>query len=332
MTQEKKSTYLDAGVDIEKGDSLVDKIKNLTKNLPKNGMLGAIGNFGGLVEISGHKNPILVSGTDGVGTKLKLASLLNKHDTIGIDLVAMCVNDVITSGAKPLYFLDYFATGKLSIETAENVIKGIVKGCEEAECPLIGGETAEMPGFYEKADYDLAGFSVGIVEKENLLDGSKININDLLIALPSSGVHSNGFSLVRNVLEEKDLIKYGDILLTPTKIYWKEIKPLLQKNIIHGISHITGGGIIGNASRMLPNNSNLSLLVNKKSIKINEIFKIIQKNGNIDEDEMYKVFNMGVGMVIAINSNDLDYVLSHIKGSYLIGKVITGKKEVVFEQ
>lgn len=330
MLDTNKMTYLDSGVDIEKGDALVDKIKHLTKNLPKNGMLGSIGSFGGLVEISGYKNPVLVSGTDGVGTKLKIASLLNKHDTIGIDLVAMCVNDIITTGAKPLYFLDYFATGKLSIKTAEIVIKGIVKGCEESECPLIGGETAEMPGFYEKADYDLAGFAVGIVEKTDLLDGTKININDLLVALPSTGIHSNGFSLVRKVLHEKDLVKYGDILLTPTKIYWKEIKPLLEKHIIHGLSHITGGGIIGNAARMLPNNSNLSLMINKKSLKTNEIFKIIQKNGNIDEDEMYKVFNMGVGIVLAINSKDLDYVLSHIDGSYLVGKVITGNREVIF--
>jgi len=331
MAEKNKITYLESGVDIEKGEALVDKIKNLTKNLPRNGMLGSIGSFGGLIEILGYKNPVLVSGTDGVGTKLKIASLLNKHDTIGIDLVAMCVNDVITTGAKPLYFLDYFATGSLSLETAEKVIKGIVKGCEESECPLIGGETAEMPGFYEKADYDLAGFAVGIVEKDNIIDGSKININDLLVALPSTGIHSNGFSLVRKIFKEKDLIKYGDILLSPTKIYWKEIKSLLEKDIIHGISHITGGGIVGNAYRMLPNNSNLALMINKNSLKINEIFKIIQKNGNIEEDEMYKVFNMGVGMILSINSKDLDYVLSHINGSYLIGKVITGNREVIFE-
>jgi len=330
MTMENKTTYLDSGVDIEKGDVLVDRIKNITKDLPKNGMLGTIGSFGGLVEINGYKNPILVSGTDGVGTKLKIASLLNKHDTIGIDLVAMCVNDVITTGAKPLYFLDYFATGKLSLKIAEDVISGIVKGCSLSECPLIGGETAEMPGFYEKADYDLAGFAVGIVEKDNLIDGTKININDLLVALPSTGVHSNGFSLIRKVFNEEDLIKYGDTLLTPTKIYWKEIKSLLEKHIIHGISHITGGGIIGNAPRMLPTNSNLALMINKNFLRVSEIFKIIQKNGNIDENEMYRVFNMGVGMIIAINAKDLDYVLSNIKDSYLIGKVITGNKEVVF--
>lgn len=328
----KSITYKDAGVNIEEGDNLVYKIKSLTKNMKSKNLLSEIGGFGGAYNLLGYKNPVLISGTDGVGTKLKLAFLLDKHDTVGIDLVAMCVNDIITSGAKPLFFLDYFATGKLSTHIAEKVIKGIVNGCEQSECILLGGETAEMPNFYKKDEYDLAGFVVGAVEKDDILDGSKIKKNDVLIAIPSSGIHSNGFSLVRKVFNKKDLVKYSDILLRPTKIYWEDIKVLLRKNYINGISHITGGGLPGNTTRFLPKNSKLDVIINKNSIKTPEIFKIIQKKGNIEENEMFNVFNMGVGMVISSSKKNVDYILKSIKGSYIIGHINNGSGKFILNR
>src|SRR5574344_2209080 len=289
---EKKITYKDAGVDIEAGDSLVDRIKVLTKVLPTKGMLGGIGSFGGAFQLANYKNPVLISGTDGVGTKLKLAFMLDKHDSVGIDLVAMCVNDIITSGASPLFFLDYFATGHLSVDKAEQVIKGIVEGCRQSDCVLLGGETAEMPNFYEDGEYDLAGFAVGAVEKEEMLDGKNIKIGDVVIGIPSSGVHSNGFSLVRKVFTEDELKKYADKLIVPTRIYWNDLKPLLEKKIVNGLAHITGGGLPGNANRMFVKDAKIDMQIDTKVIEIPEIFNIIQKHGNVDTDEMYKVFNM----------------------------------------
>jgi phosphoribosylformylglycinamidine cyclo-ligase len=325
---EKKITYKDAGVDIEAGDSLVDRIKVLTKVLPTKGMLGGIGSFGGAFQLANYKNPVLISGTDGVGTKLKLAFMLDKHDSVGIDLVAMCVNDIITSGASPLFFLDYFATGHLSVDKAEQVIKGIVEGCRQSDCVLLGGETAEMPNFYEDGEYDLAGFAVGAVEKEEMLDGKNIKIGDVVIGIPSSGVHSNGFSLVRKVFTEDELKKYADKLIVPTRIYWNDLKPLLEKKIVNGLAHITGGGLPGNANRMFVKDAKIDMQIDTKVIEIPEIFNIIQKHGNVDTDEMYKVFNMGIGMVVVVKEENADFVLKTVKDSKVIGKIIEGNGEV----
>lgn len=323
----KNLTYKDAGVDIEAGDSLVDRIKVLTKGLKSKAMIGGIGGFGGAYQLLGYKNPVLISGTDGVGTKLKLAFVLDKHDTVGIDLVAMCVNDIITCGAKPLFFLDYFATGRLSVDKAEQVIKGIVDGCKQSECVLLGGETAEMPNFYEDGEYDLAGFAVGVVEKDEMLDGKKIKAGDVVIGIPSSGVHSNGFSLVRKAFKtEKELKKYADKLIVPTRIYWKDVKDLLAAKKIKALAHITGGGLPGNAPRFLPDNTKLDIVINKKSFDVPEIFEIIQKHGNVEEEEMFKVFNMGIGMIVIVDEKNVEAVLNAIPDSNIIGQ-ISGKGE-----
>ncbi|MDR0676238.1 MAG: phosphoribosylformylglycinamidine cyclo-ligase [Elusimicrobiota bacterium] len=322
-------TYKDAGVDIKAGDNLVERIKILTKNLPKKAMLGGIGSFGGAYSLANYKNPVLISGTDGVGTKLKLAFILDKHDTVGIDLVAMCINDIITSGAAPLFFLDYFATGHLSIEKAEQVIKGIIEGCRQAECVLLGGETAEMPSFYGDEEYDLAGFAVGAVEKEDMIDGKNIELGYVVIGIPSSGVHSNGFSLIRKVFDENGLKKYADKLITPTRIYWKDVKNLFEKKIIKGMAHITGGGLSGNANRIFAKDAKIDIKIDTKSIELPEIFKIIKKTGNVDIDEMYKVFNMGIGMVLIVNSKDVETVLKNIKDAKVIGNIIEGNGKVI---
>ncbi len=305
-------SYRDAGVDIDAGNALIDKIKPFAKATSRPGVLGGLGGFGALFEIplDRYKQPVLVSGTDGVGTKLKLAMDLNKHDTIGVDLVAMCVNDLIVQGGEPLFFLDYYATGKLDINAAADVVKGISDGCILSGCALTGGETAEMPGMYHNNDYDLAGFCVGIVEKNKVIDGSKVTSGDVLLGLASSGPHSNGYSLIRKIIEtsKADLSSpfaastLGETLLTPTRIYVKSILKLLESIDVHAISHITGGGLLENIPRVLP--SNCCASIDKNSWQFPEVFKWLQENGNIEQNEMYRTFNCGIGMVIAIAKED----------------------------
>lgn len=304
--------YKSAGVDIDAGEALVERIKPIAKRTSRPEVLGGLGGFGALFEISkNYKAPILVSSTDGVGTKLKLALALKQHDTIGIDLVAMCVNDIIVQGAEPLFFLDYFATGHLNVDIATDVIKGIGIGCEQAGAALIGGETAEMPGVYTGEDYDLAGFTVGIVEKDKIIDGSKVKPGDVLIALASSGPHSNGYSLIRKIITENAIdlqhsfngSTLGDVLLAPTKIYVKSILALIKHVSVHAIAHITGGGITENLPRVLPKYTQASL--NKNSWQWPEIFAWLQRNGNIAEQEMYRTFNCGVGMIVCVSKDDV---------------------------
>jgi len=331
MENIEKISYKEAGVDIDAGNSLVDKIKPFVKETAISGVLGGIGSFAGAFELpSGYKNPVLIAGTDGVGTKLKLAIESKKFDTIGIDLVAMCVNDLICNFGKPLFFLDYYATGKLNVDEASEVIKGIAKGCKEAGCALIGGETAEMPGMYSKSDFDLAGFCVGIAEKDELDRVSKVKDGDILIALPSSGIHSNGYSLVRKILFEKLKLDFNsdfegekliDVLLTPTKIYVNDF--LKNKPYINALAHITGGGIVENLPRVLPNN--LKAIVKKDSIKVLPIFKFL--SNYVEEDEMFRAFNMGVGMIFVVDSKNVDKVLANCDG-YIIGEIVKGKREV----
>lgn len=316
-------TYKKAGVNIDKANELVKRIKKIA---PK------IGGFSGLFPLDKkrYENPILASSTDGVGTKLKLAQLVNKHNTIGIDLVAMCVNDLLTCGAKPLFFLDYFATGKLNLKVTQKVIKGIVKGCSEADCILLGGETAEMPQFYKRGEYDLAGFAVGIVERDRVIDGSKIVPGDLIIGLPSSGLHSNGFSLVQKVFSRKELKDLNNELLKPTKIYVKSILSFIGvssfKNVIKGLVHITGGGFIDNIPRILP--QGCQAVIYKNSWKIPKIFYLIQEKGKVQEKEMFHIFNMGIGMVLVVSKNNKLTILEKMKNSYLIGEIVEGKKGV----
>lgn len=313
-------TYKSSGVDIEKGDNFVESIKKITKN-------NSIGMFGNIFEIgsSGMKNPVLVSGTDGVGTKLKLAYKMNKHDTIGIDLVAMCVNDILCHGAKPLYFLDYLAHSGVEMSVLEQVIIGINEGCKIAGCELAGGETAEMPGIYQKGEYDLAGFTVGSVEKSEMLPKNTVDCmvqkGDLLIAVPSSGVHSNGFSLVNKILEvtgesSKELLEK---LLTPTRIYVKEMLDLMKKVEIKALAHITGGGLYDNATRVIPQGTDLEIDWN--AIKTPEIFGWLQKAGGVETAEMRQVFNMGIGMVIFTSEENASKILQEVEGSYVFGAV-----------
>ena len=315
MIQDPKSTppsglsYRDAGVDIDAGNRLVNMIKPYAAATRRPGVLSGLGGFGALFEIplDRYREPVLVSGTDGVGTKLKLALALKKHDTIGIDLVAMCVNDLIVSGAEPLFFLDYYATGKLDPEVASQVIKGISEGCLQAGAALTGGETAEMPGMYHGDDYDLAGFCVGIVEKRKIIDGSRVLAGDVLLALASSGPHSNGYSLIRKILDKSgasldrliDGRSLGERLLTPTRIYVKPLLDLLNNDIdIHAMAHITGGGLLENIPRVLPNN--LQALLERASWQMPAIFAWLQQQGGVTDHEMYRTFNCGVGMVIAV--------------------------------
>jgi phosphoribosylformylglycinamidine cyclo-ligase len=317
-------TYKDAGVDIEKADALIDDIKTIAGRTKRPGMLGSIGGFGALFEVPTHlKEPVLVSGTDGVGTKLKLAIELNKHDTIGIDLVAMCVNDIITSGAEPLFFLDYFATGALNTEQAKDIITGIGRGCELAGCALSGGETAEMPGMYHNGDYDLGGFCVGAVEKSKIITGDRVEAGDALIALGSSGIHSNGYSLVRKVLELSNTAPTED-LLTPTRIYVKTLLELFKAVDVRAAAHITGGGLPGNLPRVLP--KHLCANIDDDSWEWPTIFKWLQETGNIATDEMLKSFNCGVGMVIAVPKTDIDTTLhiarTHGESAWVIGSII----------
>ncbi len=328
-------TYKDAGVDIQEGAMSVEKMKEYVKGTYTKGVMSSLGGFGGLFELPKYNEPVLVSGTDGVGTKLKFSILLDKHDTVGIDLVAMCVNDILTGGAKPLFFLDYIATGKLESDKIADLVKGIADGCKQADCALIGGETAEMPGFYDADDYDMAGFSVGIVEKSKIIDGTKIKEGDVLIGLPSSGVHSNGYSLVRklffDVLNLKvddyvDELKMtvGEALITPTKIYVKPVLSLLEKVDIKGMVHITGGGFIENIPRILPEGLGVSIELN--SFPILDIFDFMMNKGNIELTEMFKTFNMGIGYIVIVDKEDANDTLAHLKElneeAYIIGKVV----------
>ena len=327
-----KISYKDSGVDIDAGNSLVERIKPVVKETFNENVVGGIGSFAGAFRLpSGYKKPVLLSATDGVGTKLKLAIDSGKFDTVGIDLVAMCVNDLICNFGEPLFFLDYYATAKLDVDAASEVIKGIAAGCKEAECALIGGETAEMPGMYKEGDFDLAGFAVGIAEEDEL--NPKVKEGDILIALPSSGIHSNGFSLVRKLFFEKLKMKFDDeidgkklidILLTPTRIYVKDFKKL--KPFVNALAHITGGGIVENLPRVLP--EDLEAVVYKDKIKILPIFEFMSKY--VDEDEMFRTFNMGVGMILAVSSENVDNVLKNSDG-YIIGEIKKGKKGVTLK-
>ena len=347
MNNSKSDIYAKAGVDITAGYKSVELIKKHIAKTNIKGVISSIGGFGGLFELDlkGIKKPVLVSGTDGVGTKLKIAFLMNKHDTIGIDCVAMCVNDIICVGAKPLIFLDYIACGKNYPEKISKIVKGISKGCVQSNCALIGGETAEMPDFYAKDEYDLAGYSTGIVDKSKIINNSLIKKGDIIIALSSSGIHSNGFSLVRkilnidnsninNVVKELGKKSIGEILLTPTKIYVKPILKLLKKIKVKGISHITGGGFYENIPRCIPNG--LCAEIEKNKIKILPIFKYIQRIGNIEERDMFNTFNMGVGMCIIVSKKDAEKtieILSSCKeDAYIIGKIIENKEKIIFKE
>ena len=327
-------TYKDSGVDITKGNQLIEKIKPIAKSTLRQGVLAGLGGFGAMFEIpiDRYKNPVLISGTDGVGTKLMVAEMLNKHDTIGIDLVAMCVNDLIVQGAEPLFFLDYYATGSLNEDVATSVISGIGEGCIQSGCALIGGETAEMPGMYKGEEYDLAGFCVGIVEKNKIIDGSKVSAGDQLIALGSSGPHSNGYSLIRKVLEKsKPSSSQLNSLIEPTKIYVKSILSLIQNLPVHAISHITGGGLLENIPRVLP--KHLAANLDQNSWELPQIFKWLQAEGNIDTMEMYRVLNCGVGMVVivpkALSGEAIKILKSCGENAWLIGEVISSEGEQV---
>ena len=341
----KPLTYRDAGVDIEAGERLVDRIKEFARKTFDGNVLAGIGGFGaGYLLPKGYSEPVLVSGTDGVGTKLKVAQMANVHDTVGIDLVAMCVNDILTVGAKPLFFLDYFATGKLSVDVAADVVKGIAKGCEIAGCALIGGETAEMPDFYPEGEYDLAGFVVGIVDRSRYVTGEKIKPGDVILGLASSGIHSNGYSLVRKLFFEILELKIDDwveelggkvyeVLLTPTRIYVKSVLKLLEEVEVKGMAHITGGGIPGNLVRVLP--ENVDAVVKKGTWEIPPIFTFIQDKGNVPEDEMFKTFNMGIGYTVVVSPEDVERAVSVLEEAgekvFRIGEIREGERKVVIE-
>ena len=327
--------YKDSGVDIHAGYKAVELMKSHIAKTVTKGVCSDVGGFGGLfeLELTGIKKPVLVSGTDGVGTKLKLAFSLDKHDTIGIDCVAMCVNDIICSGAKPLFFLDYIACGKNVPEKIEQIVKGVCDGCVQAGAALIGGETAEMPGFYPIDEYDLAGYCTGVVDKDAIIDNSKIECGDIIIGIASSGVHSNGFSLVRKVFDiDKDKTLARE-LLVPTKIYVKPVLALLKEVNIKGISHITGGGFYENIPRMLPDG--ICAEIEKSSIKILPIFEKLAKDGNIDEYNMFNTFNMGIGMAIVVDKNDVDKALSilraHGEDAYIIGTTASKSQKIIIK-
>ena len=307
-------SYKDAGVDIDAGNQLVERIKSVSKATHRPEVIGGLGGFGALCNLpTKYKDPVLVSGTDGVGTKLKLAMQLNKHDTVGIDLVAMCVNDLLVCGAEPLFFLDYYATGKLEIDVAADVIKGIGEGCQQSGCALIGGETAEMPGMYQKGDYDLAGFCVGVVERERIIDGSKVKAGDKIIGLSSVGPHSNGFSLIRKILERDPQVldqnpEMAAELLAPTKIYVKSVLAALEEIDIHALAHITGGGITENLPRVLP--KECTAIIDRASWKQASCFDWLQKTGNVEELEMLKTFNCGIGMILVVDASESEKALN----------------------
>ena len=334
-------SYKQAGVDIDAGAELVERIKPIAKRTKRPGVMSGLGGFGSLFELplDRYKKPILVSGTDGVGTKLKLAMQLKKHDTIGIDLVAMCVNDIIVTGAEPLFFLDYYATGKLNLDIATDVIAGIGKGCELAGAALVGGETAEMPGMYEGEDYDLAGFSVGVVEKDRVIDGSNVAAGDVLIGLASSGAHSNGYSLIRKIIERQpdlsgsvDGVPLPEALLAPTRIYVKSLLKLIDAVPVHAIAHITGGGITENLPRVLPDFTVANVQLD--SWKTPELFGWLQEHGNVTDEEMLKTFNCGLGMVICVAKDKREDALTALKAAgenaFVIGEIATSDTEAPF--
>lgn len=336
--------YKKAGVDIEAGYKSVELMKEHVKKTMRPEVLGGLGGFAGAFDLSGIKNmeePVLLSGTDGCGTKVKLAFVMDKHDTIGIDAVAMCVNDIACSGGEPLFFLDYIACGKNYPEKIASIVSGVAEGCLQSECALVGGETAEHPGLMPENDYDLAGFAVGVVDKKDIIDGSTIKSGDTLIGIASSGVHSNGFSLVRKVFEmtKESLDTYydelgktlGEALIEPTRIYVKALKNVKNAGVrIKGCSHITGGGFFENVPRMLP--ENVRAIIKKESYPVPALFDLIQKNGNIEEHMMYNTFNMGLGMVIAVNSEDVDATMKAIEEAgdkcYVVGNIVEGDKGV----
>jgi phosphoribosylformylglycinamidine cyclo-ligase len=341
MTERAPVTYLEAGVDIDAGDELVERIKPKVKRSMRPEVLGGIGGFGALVEVplDRYRKPVLVSGTDGVGTKLRLAIDTRRHDGVGIDLVAMCVNDVVVQGAEPLYFLDYYASGKLDVDVGERVIAGIVEGCVQAGCALVGGETAEMPGMYHGADYDLAGFCVGIVEKDLIIDGTKTRAGDVVLGLPSSGPHSNGFSLIRKILQVSKAELTQDVqgaqlidrLMTPTQIYVKPLLALMGHVSLHGLSHITGGGLVDNIPRVIPDG--LEVVLERKAWRREPVFEWLQQQGRVSDAEMYRVFNCGIGMTIQLSASDVDKAIGLLRDAgqeaLVIGEVRSGSRGVV---
>jgi phosphoribosylformylglycinamidine cyclo-ligase len=338
-------SYRDAGVDIDAGDALVERIKPLVAATFTPGVLGGIGGFGGLfkLDVAGMTEPVLVSGTDGVGTKLKVAFAVRRHDTIGIDLVAMCVNDVLVSGARPLFFLDYLACGRLDVDTAAQVVGGVAAGCKEAGCALIGGETAEMPGFYPAGEYDLAGFAVGIVDRPRIIDGAKVRAGDKVIGLASSGLHSNGYSLARKVFFEAAGLKasddvaglkgaIGDVLLTPTRIYVRPVLALIEKCEVRALAHITGGGLTENLPRVLPDG--LSFRIDRGAWRPPAVFECLKELGQVDDAELFRTFNMGIGMCAVVPPSQVDAALAALtdagEAPAVIGEVIAGRGEVVY--
>ena len=324
------NTYKSAGVDKEEGYKTVDKIKSAVAETHNKNVLNNLGSFGAFYAIGEYKNPVLVSGTDGVGTKLKIALDTKKYDSIGIDCFAMCANDILCHGAKPLFFLDYLACGKLDSNVASEIVLGMVKACKDNECALIGGETAEMPGMYQVGDYDVAGFCVGIVERDEIIDGSKIKKGDKIIAIPSSGFHSNGFSLVRKVFpdfeEEFEGKPLYETLLEPTRLYYQPIHQLLKEVSLSGIAHITGGGLIENVPRIIPNG--LCAEIKTEKIRIPSIMLELEKRGNVDRMEMFGTFNMGVGMVVVVDEKDAEKVLSTLKDAYEIGEITENEEKI----
>lgn len=338
----KRMTYKGAGVDIDAGNKFVELIRPLVRKTFRPEVITDIGGFGGLFSFHAEKfkNPVLVSSTDGVGTKLKVAFMVGKHDTVGIDLVAMCVNDIVVQGAEPLFLLDYLAMGKLSLEVSTKIVEGVARGCLEAGCALIGGETAEMPTFYKKGEYDLAGFAVGVVERDKVIDGSSISVGDKLIGMASSGLHSNGYSLARKVLFEtmglkpKDRVEglrrtVGEEMLQPTRIYVKAILNLIRDFHIRGIAHITGGGITDNLPRIIP--QGCMTVIRKRSWPIPPIFELIQEGGRVPEKEMFRTFNNGLGMILAVSPKEANEILKRLKDlnekAYLIGEIVPAKEE-----
>ncbi|MDP2928792.1 MAG: phosphoribosylformylglycinamidine cyclo-ligase [Candidatus Omnitrophota bacterium] len=329
----KRVTYKAAGVDIDKANALVKDYKRFAKSTVIRGVISGIGSFGGLFrpDIKRFKNPILVSSTDGVGTKLKIAFLADKHDTVGIDLVAMSANDILCSGARGMFFLDYISTGKIKSSVLKDIVSGIAKGCKEAGYALIGGETAEMPGMYKDGEYDLAGFGVGIADRSEIIDGRSIKLGDLIIGLESSGPHSNGYSLIRKILSEKELKKHSKELLAPTRLYAKPVLAAKKKINIKGIANITGGAFYDKVPRIIP--KGLAVEIDKYSWRVPAIFSLVQKKGNVDDREIYRTLNMGIGMVLAIPKSDADKAIRILGDnglkSYVIGRVVKGSKEVV---
>ncbi|MFY7802754.1 MAG: phosphoribosylformylglycinamidine cyclo-ligase [Limnoraphis robusta] len=339
--------YREAGVDVAAGRDFVERIRQSVQSTYRPEVLGGLGGFGGCFEIpTGYQHPVLVSGTDGVGTKLKLATQLNRHQSVGIDLVAMCVNDVLTCGAEPLFFLDYLATGKLNPEQLVQVVEGIAEGCQQAGCALIGGETAEMPGFYPVGEYDLAGFCVGIVEKSQILNGSQVKLGDVAIGLASSGVHSNGFSLVRKIVSDRQLswedcpaefggLSLGEMCLTPTKIYVKPVLNALKSGLeVHGMAHITGGGLPENLPRCLTADQSIRIIPN--SWPNLPIFEWISQTGNVNQTAMWETFNMGIGYVLIVSPHQAEETINYFEScqisAYQIGEVITGSKELIISE